>query len=244
MRPSPWQVGHLFVRRPGAVAARASQAEAHRAGHLRHVAAAVAFRTDRVARRLRAPVPSQVAQTSWRVMFSRTCVPLIACQKSMLRPYSRSAPFSGAVLAAARSLPSEPLAENVLEIRGFAGSAARCRAAAAARAAARETSEKSNPPKPMFGPRCPHRPAPAARRHAVFRIEAELIVHLLLLRLAQNVVGFLDFLEAVLGGLVAGIQIGMMFAREFAVGLADLLRIGVALHPECLIVIVLRPYAA
>ena len=97
MRPSPWQVGHAFCKRPVAVAARAGQTELHRAGHLGHVAAAVALRADGVAAALAAPVPLQVAHTSWRVMFRRTCVPRIACQKSMFRPYSRSEPFSGAV---------------------------------------------------------------------------------------------------------------------------------------------------
>ena len=48
----------------------------------------------------RVPVPPQVAQASWREIFRRTCVPLIACQKSIFRPYSRSAPFSGAAAAA------------------------------------------------------------------------------------------------------------------------------------------------
>ena len=58
----------------------------------------------------------------------------------------------------------------------------------------------------MFGPRA--RPAPRRPpRDAVLRIEAELIVHLALLGVAQNVVGFLNVLEALLGGLVARIQI-------------------------------------
>ena len=43
-----------------------------------------------------APAPSHAAHISCRVMFSRTCVPLIACQKSIDNPYSRSDPFSGA----------------------------------------------------------------------------------------------------------------------------------------------------
>src|SRR5712691_10197096 len=61
-------------------------------------------------------------------------------------------------------------------------------------------------------------------RHSVFRIEAELIEHLLFLRIAQDVVSLLHLLEAVLGGLVAGIQIRMMFARQAPVGFADFLR--------------------
>ena len=81
-----------------------------------------------------------------------------------------------------------------------------------------------------------HRPRPAGR-HAVFRIEAVLIVHLLLLRIAQNIVGFLNLLEAILGRFIARIQIRMMFAREFAVGFADVVFAGAALDAEGLIVI-------
>src|SRR6185312_5113605 len=44
-------------------------------------------------------------------------------------------------------------------------------------------------------------------RRSVFRIVADLIVHLLLLRIAEDVVGFLDLFETVLGGFVTGIEI-------------------------------------
>ena len=49
-----------------------------------------------------------------------------------------------------------------------------------------------------------------------------LVVDLALLGIAQNVVSFLDFLEAVLGGFVARIQVGMMFAGKLTIGLAYL----------------------
>ena len=80
---------------------------------------------------------------------------------------------------------------------------------------------------------------PACAGIAVLRIEAELVVHLTLLGVAQDVVGFLDVLEALLGGLVARIQIGMVLARELAVGLADFVRIGVARHAQRFVVVVL-----
>src|SRR5262249_39051541 len=57
--------------------------------------------------------------------------------------------------------------------------------------------------------------AVVARRH-VLAVKAVLIVHLALLRVRENVVGFLQLLEFFFGGFVAGIQIGMVFAREFA----------------------------
>jgi hypothetical protein len=59
-----------------------------------------------------------------------------------------------------------------------------------------------------------------------------------LFRIAQDVVGFLHVLEAVFGGLIARIQIRMIFAREFPVGFADLVFRGAAGDAERLIVIV------
>src|SRR5260221_4762920 len=52
-------------------------------------------------------------------------------------------------------------------------------------------------------------------------IEALLIVHLAFLGLAQNVVGFLQLLEAILGRLVARIEIRVIFARKTPVRLPD-----------------------
>jgi hypothetical protein len=74
---------------------------------------------------------------------------------------------------------------------------------------------------------------------AVFRIEAVLVVHLLLLRVAQDVVRFLKLLEAVFRRFVAGVQVGMVLAREPPVGLADVLRAGIAADPESLVIILL-----
>src|SRR5438105_13221465 len=77
-------------------------------------------------------------------------------------------------------------------------------------------------------------------RHSVFRVESELIEHLLFFRIAQNVVSLLHLLEAVLGGVVAGIQVRMMFARQAPVGLADLFHVGFAVDAKRLIIILLR----
>src|SRR5579872_3908442 len=72
----------------------------------------------------------------------------------------------------------------------------------------------------------------ASARRTVLRIVADLVVHLLLLWIAQDVVGFLDLLETILRGFVAGIEIGMMLARKLTVSLADIVRGGVPFHPE------------
>ena len=74
---------------------------------------------------------------------------------------------------------------------------------------------------------------------AVLGVEAELVVHLPLLGVAEDVVGFLNVLEALLGGFVAGVEVGMVLARQLAVGLADIVRGGLARHPEGFVIIVL-----
>ena len=80
----------------------------------------------------------------------------------------------------------------------------------------------------MSGARAAPAPGPGPPGGTVVGIEAELIVHLALLRVAQDVVGFLDLLEALLGGFVAGIQVGMILARQLAVRLADIVVLGIA----------------
>ena len=73
---------------------------------------------------------------------------------------------------------------------------------------------------------------PGASGHAAFRIEAELIVHLALLCVAQDVVRFLHFLEAIFGGFVAGIEIGMILPRQTAVRLPDFVGIRGLKRPD------------
>ena len=84
------------------------------------------------------------------------------------------------------------------------------------------------------------RPWPAARtaRRNVVGIETVLIVNLALLGIAQDVVSFLNFLEALLGGFVARVQIGMILARQLAVRLADLVFFGGARYTERFVIIV------
>src|ERR1035437_1697552 len=74
---------------------------------------------------------------------------------------------------------------------------------------------------------------------AVFRVETELVVHGTLLGVAQYVVGFLHVLEAILGRLVTWVEVGVVFAGELAIGLADFLRIGFAGYAQRFVVVVL-----
>src|SRR5438552_13599363 len=60
-----------------------------------------------------------------------------------------------------------------------------------------------------------------ARGEPRIRIEPLLIVHLAFLRVAQNVVRFLQLLETILGGLVARIEVRVILARKAPVRLPD-----------------------
>ena len=233
----------LVGQAAGALAARASEAEAHSARHLSHGAAAVAFGAYTFA--AGACAARAIARGAY---FLAIDLETHLGPADGLPEIDTEAVFEVGALLGSRllrlMLASEPLAEDVLEIRRVAGAGAAGPRGTAARAArpgraceVREVESAEAHVRTGSGTAWASR---TARRHSVFRIEAVLIVHLFLLRLAQNVVGFLDFLEAVLGGLVAGIQVRMMFAREFAVGLADLIRTRGALHSEGLIVVVLR----
>src|SRR5208337_580433 len=79
--------------------------------------------------------------------------------------------------------------------------------------------------------------ARAAGRDVV-GIETVLIVDLAFLRIAQDVVGFLDSLEALFRRLVAGIEVGMILASQLTVGFANLVFFGAARYAERFVVIV------
>src|SRR5262249_38287322 len=73
-------------------------------------------------------------------------------------------------------------------------------------------------------PRAP-RPAAAPRRDALvgLPVRAHLVVATALLGVGEHLVGLVDLLEARLGLAVAGVDVGMVLARELAVGGLDLL---------------------
>ena len=139
---------------------------------------------------------------------------LIACQKSMFMPYSRSAPFSGC--ASLRASPAaEELAEDVAEsaaasVRRPSARPPPVRAAALLRSTRRNRIRRN--PCSDAGPA-----PPGARRPAesVLRIEAVLVVHLPLLRVAQDVVGFLTFLKRSSAALSPGFRSGWYLRASF-----------------------------
>ena len=61
---------------------------------------------------------------------------------------------------------------------------------------------------------------------------ANLVVFFALFFIRKHIVGFGDFLEFLLRGLVSGVQIRVVFAREFAVGLFNIRFRGVFFHAE------------
>ena len=71
------------------------------------------------------------------------------------------------------------------------------------------------------------------------RVETVLVVHLALARLAEHVVSFLDVLEAIFRRFVAGVQIGVVLARQFTVGLTQFLGGGLFVEAERFVIVVL-----
>jgi hypothetical protein len=74
----------------------------------------------------------------------------------------------------------------------------------------------------------------------IVRVEADLIVDLAFLGIAENVVGFGKRLELLLGRLVPGIDVGMVLARQFSKRLADVVRRSALLYAEYFVLILLR----
>ena len=75
------------------------------------------------------------------------------------------------------------------------------------------------------------------RRIDVVRVVADLVVHLTLLRIGQNIIRFGDLLELLFRPLVAGIDVRMVFARKFAERLPNLFGRGGLLHAQKLVVV-------
>src|SRR5215469_14043751 len=179
----------------GSLASRAGEIEAHRPRRLAHVAAAVALRAHYVGPSLRARAVAHRATFLARYVYAdlRALDRLPEVDAEAVFEIGSGLPRRCALL---RARPPEPLIENVLEVPcACAGGAAR----RSGSGASREYVGKIEASEIHVGR------ARARSRHATLRIEAHLIVHLLLLRIAQNVVGFLDLLESLLRRLIPGI---------------------------------------
>src|SRR5581483_1361122 len=111
------------------------------------------------------------------------------------------------------ALPTEKLREDVAKTAGLAFAAGRLLAEVIGEIEAAEVHVRLGPSAaPCTRPRA---------RETVRRIEAVLVVHLALLRIAQNVICFLYVLETLFGRFITGIQIRMILARQLAIRFAD-----------------------
>src|SRR6185436_7919988 len=61
---------------------------------------------------------------------------------------------------------------------------------------------------------------------------AETVIGRALLRVLQRLVGFVDFLELVLAGMIAGVAVGMELHGELAESALELLLVGALLHAQ------------
>ena len=128
-RPSPWHVGQAFFSCP--VPPQRGQVRLNFIAPAICVTcpAAVALRTDdRLAARRTGAVAGVADFLTCDIQ--RDCVPRMACQKSMLSPYSRSEPFSGLRALFRARLAAEKLARKYRGIRRRPAAAGRAPACA------------------------------------------------------------------------------------------------------------------
>ena len=74
---------------------------------------------------------------------------------------------------------------------------------------------------------------------ALLPVGAKLIVELALFRILQNLVGFVDFLELLLGALVAGIEVRMVFFCKLLVSSGYRVLVCGTIHAQELVVILI-----
>ena len=225
----------------GAAAARAGEVELHGAGHLGDVAGAFALRAGDFAGAGGAGAVAGVADFVAGDVEARLGAPDGLPEIDIHHVFEVAALFG---LGLRRAAPRPPKNCEKMSRKPPAsaprsrGARRGCRAAGPARCEEIRKIEAAEIHVRAGGPAGTRPPGRRAGK-AVLGIEAVLVVHLALLRVAQDVVGFLDVLEALLGGLVPGVQVGMILARELPVGLADLVRGGLARNAQRFVIVVL-----
>src|SRR5271157_20551 len=208
-------------------AARAGEAELHGAGHLRHVAGAMTLRTGHFAATARArPVAGGADFVAIDVelgLHAADGLPEID-----IHYIFEIAALFRARLSLLRPTPAaKELRENIAETAGVGAPATR-ELILIGKIESVEIHSRVRTRRARRGP-----------GESALGIKTVLVVHLALLGVAENVVGFLHILETILGGFVPRIQIRVVFAREFAICLADLIRRGFARYAQRFVVVVL-----
>ena len=107
----------------------------------------------------------------------------------------------------------------------------------AARASLRSASTKIESPEIKIHSGIATRVRGPCSRLEIVAVKAVLVVHLPLLGIGQNVVGFLQLLELFFRGLIPRIQVRVIFARELAECRANLLRIGLSRNSQQLVIV-------
>ena len=183
-------------------------------------------------------------------MFRRITPPRIAVQKGTLTWYSRSDPGSGPSCTAPPRPPKIP--EKISRKLPAAGVAGFSALGAFEHVGEVEAAEievcTALPPPPDWSAR--ETLTPVLRRAAsgagisvggcgidVVGVKTDLVVDLPLLGIAQNIVGFRERLELFFRSLVAGIDVRMVFTRQFTERLADIVRRGGILHAENFVIV-------
>src|SRR5579884_4318731 len=134
------------------------------------------------------------------------------------------------------SATPEELAENIAEPKSFAGILRPARAARRLLLPQKFAEIES----PEIRPCARAGARPRSIRRNVIRIKPVLVVNFALLIVAQNVIRFLNFLEALFCCFIAWIQIRMVLARKLPVGLANLIRIRAPADTQGFVIILLR----
>src|SRR5581483_7799157 len=238
-----------------AAAARARHVELHASALLRDLAGAVALRTrprlfeksDAVAVRTCVLARDAEAQHGAADRLPEVHSDLVFEVAARLRAFGLHAatiedagedvaeparPAARSARASASASTLEQVGEvETAEVEAAALSAASARASgvAAAKPARTGAAGLSATARVRFG-RC---------RINVVAVEAELIVNPALLGIAEDVVRFRDLLELFFRGLVAGIDVGVILARQLAKRLADVLRAGGLFDAERAVIVFL-----
>ena len=206
-------------------ASRATEVESHGPGHLRNLAGPGAFRTLHYCS---TSLPTAIASCAGFLALNTKTdlgafdgLPEINVQ----RIFQICALFRSFATCRAASTAPEKLAEQIAKAATAAGREILWTRASATIAAALLLIYKIAKIEPAeihswSSTLCAWITGP---RHSGIGIEPHLIVHLLLFRITQNIVGFLNCFEAILGRLIAWIQVRVMLPRQTTVDLADLL---------------------